>query len=1087
MGNIIGYYSNSNVVCFAIDSDGNKRALVVGDEIYEGETIVDELGVEQSQFLVSKEEMDTIEEDKQKAENDVSSDADSSNNDTSNTQASTSSDNSTSTTGSSAETSVDATTKDGESFDTDSSNTNDSSTTGSTGSTTTSDTTPTSTSGTSTSKSEPAAAPVAKSSAPRSTTDDSNQQDTSSSNTREGYRDDLILNGNQVSILSEEGLENGIKDDDSSNTIVNGSFTLSDEVTSIQLQVPTGTYSSGGNTIDWNLSADGYSIVGSTSEGTVIEMNLNVTGNYTATIFKPIDHSDASSEDQVTINFNVRVDDEFGVKQIVTLGIVVEDDSPDMPSFSEIELDVFVDANDEFAEAEGSFAYDYDEKQIINYGADGGHISSIEIAGNLVEYDSTNTVQTIEGENGSFKVDFNTGDYTFKAFSGSTEEEMLENININIVDNDGDIASSELEMYIYVNHDAPENVLVNLDATSTLTEDGGEIVYTATLDKQSNQDTTITLSNGQTITIANGETVGSVVLNVSESEYEDVYVDSSVLTTTIASASNEYQNVTIDDKPAVTTITDTIDDTTVSLDATSTITEAGADVTYTATLTNASDGDTTVTLANGQTITIANGETSGSVVTAVASDEDVYLDESTIQTSITTAVGGNFENLVVDDKPAVTTITDTIDDTTVSLDATSTITEAGADVTYTATLTNASDGDTTVTLANGQTITIANGETSGSVVTAVASDEDVYLDESTIQTSITTAVGGNFENLVVDDKPAVTTITDTIDDTTVSLDATSTITEAGADVTYTATLTNASDGDTTVTLANGQTITIANGETSGSVVTAVASDEDVYLDESTIQTNITTAVGGNFENLVVDDKPAVTTITDTIDDTTVSLDATSTITEAGADVTYTATLTNASDGDTTVTLANGQTITIANGETSGSVVTAVASDEDVYLDESTIQTSITTAVGGNFENLVVDDKPAVTTITDTIDDTTVSLDATSTITEAGADVTYTATLTNASDGDTTVTLANGQTITIANGETSGSVVTAVASDEDVYLDESTIQTSITTAVGGNFENLVVDDKPAVTTITDTIDDTTVSWMLQVQSQKQEQM
>ena len=621
--------------------------------------------------------------------------------------------------------------------------------------------------------------------------------------------------------------------------------------------------------------------------------------------------------------------------------------------------------------------------------------------------------------------------------------------------------------------DTIDDTTVSLDATSTITEAGADVTYTATLTNASDGDTTVTLANGQTITIANGETSGSVVTAVASDE--DVYLDESTIQTNITTAvGGNFENLVVDDKPAVTTITDTIDDTTVSLDATSTITEAGADVTYTATLTNASDGDTTVTLANGQTITIANGETSGSVVTAVASDEDVYLDESTIQTNITTAVGGNFENLVVDDKPAVTTITDTIDDTTVSLDATSTITEAGADVTYTATLTNASDGDTTVTLANGQTITIANGETSGSVVTAVASDEDVYLDESTIQTNITTAVGGNFENLVVDDKPAVTTITDTIDDTTVSLDATSTITEAGADVTYTATLTNASDGDTTVTLANGQTITIANGETSGSVVTAVASDEDVYLDESTIQTSITTAVGGNFENLVVDDKPAVTTITDTIDDTTVSLDATSTITEAGADVTYTATLTNASDGDTTVTLANGQTITIANGETSGSVVTAVASDEDVYLDESTIQTNITTAVGGNFENLVVDDKPAVTTITDTIDDTTVSLDATSTITEAGADVTYTATLTNASDGDTTVTLANGQTITIANGETSGSVVTAVASDEDVYLDESTIQTNITTAVGGNFENLVVDDKPAVTTITDTIDDTTVS-------------
>ncbi|WCN17800.1 hypothetical protein GV053_12505 [Marinomonas mediterranea MMB-1] len=57
-------------------------------------------------------------------------------------------------------------------------------------------------------------------------------------------------------------------------------------------------------------------------------------------------------------------------------------------------------------------------------------------------------------------------------------------------------------------------------------------------------------------------------------------------------------------------------------------------------------------------------------------------------------------------------------------------------------------------------------------------------------------------------------------------------------------------------------------------------------------------------------------------------------------------------------------------------------------------------------------------ITDTTDDTTVSLSATGSITEAGGTVTYTAELTSAAEGDVTVTLSNGETITIADGENS---------------------------------------------------------------------
>ncbi|WP_164668906.1 immunoglobulin-like domain-containing protein, partial [Pseudomonas viridiflava] len=76
--------------------------------------------------------------------------------------------------------------------------------------------------------------------------------------------------------------------------------------------------------------------------------------------------------------------------------------------------------------------------------------------------------------------------------------------------------------------------------------------------------------------------------------------------------------------------------------------------------------------------------------------------------------------------------------------------------------------------------------------------------------------------------------------------------------------------------------------------------------------------------------------------------------------------------DVTVTLSNGQTITIKAGETVGSTVFNTPAN-DVYNNGSTVSTSIAKTAGGNFENLVTDPKAAVTSITDSIDNTTVSL------------------------------------------------------------------------------------------------------------------
>ncbi|TKJ63612.1 type I secretion protein [Pseudomonas sp. CFBP13508] len=464
-------------------------------------------------------------------------------------------------------------------------------------------------------------------------------------------------------------------------------------------------------------------------------------------------------------------------------------------------------------------------------------------------------------------------------------------------------------------------------------------------------------------------------------------------------------------------------------------------------------------------MTIKTGETTGTATVPAPSD-DVYKDAGSVQATITSATGGNFENLVPSTTPAVTQVTDTIDTSTVKLTADTSVAEGGT-VTYTATVGAPVTGSpVVVTLANGQTITIAVGQTTGTV-TAVAPN-DALTGNAPITNSITGVTGGNFENLVADKSPVSTTVTDTVDTTNLSLSATGSVAEGGQ-IIYTATLTNAAGSPVTVTLSNGAVITIKAGETTGTATVPAPSD-DVYKDSGSVQATIKTATGGNFENLVPSTTPAVTSVTDTIDTTTVKLSANATAAEGG-NVVYTATVGAPVTGSpVVVTLANGQNITIAVGQTTGTV-TAVAPN-DALTGNAPLTNSITNVSGGNFENLVADKTPVSTTVTDTVDTTNLSLSATGSVAEGGQ-ITYTATLTNAAGSPVTVTLSNGAVITIKAGETTGTVNVPAPAD-DVYKDAGTVQATISSATGGNFEKLVPSTTPAVTSVTDTVDTTTVS-------------
>ncbi|WP_375139515.1 beta strand repeat-containing protein, partial [Pseudomonas entomophila] len=597
---------------------------------------------------------------------------------------------------------------------------------------------------------------------------------------------------------------------------------------------------------------------------------------------------------------------------------------------------------------------------------------------------------------------------------------------------------------------------VTLSATPTVAE-GGQIVYTATLTNAAQTPVTVTLSNGSVITIAAGQTAGSITV---AAPGDDPYIDAGSVNATItATTGGNFENLAVDGTPAVTTVTDTIDTSTVTLTATPSVAEGGV-ITYTASVTAPVTGSAlVVTLANGQTITIPVGQSSGTV-DATAPD-NIYATNPPVTNSITATSGGNYENLVTAGTPS-TTVTDgpgTSATTTVALTATPTVAEGGQ-IVYTATLTNAAQTPVTVTLSNGSVIIIAAGQTSGSVNVAAPGD-DPYIDAGSVNATITGATGGNFENLAINGTPAVTSVTDTIDTSTVTLTATPSVTEGGV-ITYTASVTAPVTGSAlVVTLANGQTITIPVGQSSGTV-DATAPD-NIYATNPPVTNSITGVSGGNYENLVTAGTPS-TTVTDgpgTSATTTVALIATPTVAEGGQ-IVYTATLTNAAQTPVTVTLSNGSVITIAAGQTAGSITVAAPGD-DPYIDAGSVDATITGATGGNFENLAINGTPAVTSVTDTIDTSTVTLTATPSVTEGGV-ITYTASVTAPVTGSAlVVTLANGQTITIPVGQSSGTV-DATAPD-NIYATNPPVTNSITGVSGGNYENLVTAGTPG-TTVTD---------------------
>ncbi|MFN3357716.1 MAG: retention module-containing protein, partial [Pseudomonas sp.] len=267
---------------------------------------------------------------------------------------------------------------------------------------------------------------------------------------------------------------------------------------------------------------------------------------------------------------------------------------------------------------------------------------------------------------------------------------------------------------------------------------------------------------------------------------------------------------------------------------------------------------------------------------------------------------------------------------------------------------------------------------------------------------------------------------------TITLTATPTITEAGGVVVYTVFITQAPTSDLTVTLSNGLAVVIAAGQTSGALNVTFAGNDTPYLDASSISATIAGTSGGGNLIITTDPAPAVTQIADTIDTTTVTLTATASVDEGGK-IVYTATVNNAAQTDVVIKLSNDQTITIEAGKTTGTVSidtpANLADGKDLV-----VSATITSATGGNYENLAINPEPATSTVV-AVDDPSVLVADKNAIDEDG--VATGNVLSNDSDIDNVLTVAtfsvNGTTYTAGTTATIENVGSITIGADGAYV------------------------------------------------------
>ena len=626
----------------------------------------------------------------------------------------------------------------------------------------------------------------------------------------------------------------------------------------------------------------------------------------------------------------------------------------------------------------------------------------------------------------------------------------------------------------------PIKAYVSLEAAEA-TEADAEISFTVTLSRAARRSATVTLTVGETdytIDIPKGSTSGTI--SVPNPCTDDPYVGESTLTASVTGFSGGgFDRVYYSDASAAATIADVETTTIVTLSATDGK-EGDQYIRFVVELDNAARTAATATVTANDTpytVNIPAGKSSATLDVPNPNTEDVYLDASTLTASVTGFTGGDFEKVDFSKASATATIADTIDTTTVSLSAADGK-EGDANITFTATLSNAARTAATVTLTVGETqytIDIAPDATSGSVDVPNPYADDAYTGERTLTGSVTGFTGGDFEKVDFSKASATATIADTIDTTTVSLSAADGK-EGDANIRFTVSLDNAARTAASVTLNVGSkdyTIDIAAGATSRTIDVPNPYADDAYTGARTLTATVTAVSGGEFEKVDFSKASATATIADVETTTKVSI-STNDITRDDANITFTVTLSNPAQTDASVSVDAGGSpyfVEIPAGATSATLTVPNPRKTDDSV--KSLTATVSDFGSGGFEKVDFSGATATARILYT---TNVTL-STSDIYEGQPSINFTITLTSAPTSRMVFGVRTNnvdRTLAINAGETSATLTVDNANGEDIYLDASTMTAEITSYTGGIFDAVYFDCDTVTANIMDTIDVTTVS-------------
>ncbi|MEO9966458.1 MAG: PKD domain-containing protein [Reichenbachiella sp.] len=647
------------------------------------------------------------------------------------------------------------------------------------------------------------------------------------------------------------------------------------------------------------------------------------------------------------------------------------------------------------------------------------------------------------------------------------------------------------------------NVVIDIDFTNVTTEAGD---FTATQQQ-------VTFTSGSTAT-----------QQITVATSDDALLEIDETFTASLSLNSGHADVVVSDE-GTGTITDGDDATVTISDAT--VTEGG-DLSFDVILDKNVDGNVVVDVSfvnvsttnddyveNTQTVTFSGGTAGTETITVGTTDDGLLEIDETFTAQLALGTGNVSNEVDVLDTGAGEIVDNESADADLSV--TQHGNEAGpVDIVYTVTLSKvnntgsaitfdidddltgtASSGNDYTAIAGGATISVANGSDTGTLTVVVTDDALLEADTETVDATISNASNGD---ITITTPSATANITDN-DAADAVLSVTQHGNEAGpVDIVYTVTLSKvnntgtaitfdiddellgtstATNGDDYTSIAGAATITIANGSSTGTLTVVVTDDSEL---EDNIETMSAIISNASNTDVTITTPSATANITDN-DAADADLSVTQHGNEVGpVDIVYTVTLSKVNNTGTAITfdidddltgtassgndytaIAGGATISVANGSDTGTLTVVVTNDALLEADTETVDATISNASNGD---ITITTPSATANITDN-DAADADLSVTQHGNEAGpVDIVYTVTLSKvnntgsaitfdiddellgtstATNGDDYTSIAGAATITIANGSSTGTLTVVVIDDSELEDNIETMSAIISNA------------------------------------------